>query len=136
VKTQPEPYRKAGYYHGIYSPALYTEDQMKDKLMNYPKLPNPVGKVTRQHETPGHMVADGGRIISVGFLIVDDVSTLEDLYTTSQMKEYATQSLTANKETLKLALEALKYIRTSSLADEFVVQQAISEINKVLKEMK
>lgn len=55
---------------------------------DFPPLPKPVGKVTRKHETLGHMVADGGRIISVPFFIVDDVSVLENLYTTSQMHDY------------------------------------------------
>jgi hypothetical protein len=64
----------------------------------------------------------------------DAASYWPDTYSAGQMKEYAAQYLTAKKETLKLALEALKYIRTSSLADEFVKQQAITEINKVLKD--
>ena len=54
-----------------------------------PELPDEVGFVSRQHETPGVLVEDGGRIISVPCLVKDDVGGNEMLFTTTQMKEYA-----------------------------------------------
>lgn len=54
-----------------------------------PPLPKEVGFICRQYETPGVLVEDGGKIISVASLIKDDVGGNEMLYTTTQMKEYA-----------------------------------------------
>jgi hypothetical protein len=54
-----------------------------------PVLPREVGFISRQFETPGVLVEDGGKIISVPSLIKDDIGGNEMLYTTTQMKEYA-----------------------------------------------
>jgi hypothetical protein len=54
-----------------------------------PPLPGEVGFICRQYETPGVLIEDGGKIVSVASLVKDDVGGNELLFTTSQLKEYA-----------------------------------------------
>lgn len=57
-----------------------------------PKKPQEVGFIVRKHETPGVMVADGGRIHSIACLI-DDNTIGGNLYTEAQLEEYALKAL-------------------------------------------
>lgn len=70
---------------------------------DFPKLPIPVGMIVKEHEIPGQLVANGGRIISKPSLFdVQDVrcTANEFLFTTTQIQDFALMAVLKERKRL------------------------------------